>query len=256
MIINGLYVYHQNGGFKGSNQTVAPILIEEPVAPILTEKSNETVAPILTEGSNQTVAPILTEGSNQTVAPILTEGSNQTVAPILTEKSNQTVAPILTVRKSKRFYTVDITIRPNIRIRPGQFVYIRLLNIRSIFESHPYMIAWSEPDKNTEPDKKPNKNTELEKNAESQTIRLFIKSQNGFSRRLPKFKNSRILIHGPFGAETNFDGYDKILLVSQGIGIAAHLLLARYLLYAYDKKIARVRRLTLIWYISNKGKSN
>ena len=57
------------------------------------------------------------------------------------------------------------------------------------------------------------------------------------------------LVDGLYGGlEANlFTAYDKVLLMLNGIGIAAYLHTARYLLFAHNKQTARVRRLTVVW---------
>jgi predicted ferric reductase len=127
---------------------------------------------------------------------------------------------------------------------PGQFIYLSLPHLRSLglglLESHPFMIAWV---------------SDNEK-GHATTITLLVQCYKGFTRRLQIAKNdTTALVDGPYGGlvARSFSDYDKILLMSNGIGIAAHLYTARYLLLAHDRQTARVRRLTLIWLLETQG---
>jgi predicted ferric reductase len=127
---------------------------------------------------------------------------------------------------------------------PGQFVYLSLPRLRSLgfgfLESHPFMIAWV-----VENDK-----------GHATTIMVLAQCYKGFTRRLQIANiNASALVDGPYGGlEADcFTHYDKVLLMSNGIGIAAHLYTARYLLFAHNRQTARVRRLTLIWLLETQG---
>ena len=88
------------------------------------------------------------------------------------------------------------------------------------------------------------------------TIILLVQCYRGFTRRL-KIANTDLpaLIDGPYGGleADSLTKYDKILLMSNGIGIAAHLYTARYLLFAHNQQTARVRRLTVVWVLETQG---
>jgi NAD(P)H-flavin reductase len=88
------------------------------------------------------------------------------------------------------------------------------------------------------------------------TIMVLAQCYKGFTRRLQIANiNASALVDGPYGGlEADcFTHYDKVLLMSNGIGIAAHLYTARYLLFAHNRQTARVRRLTLIWLLETQG---
>ncbi|KAF1840098.1 uncharacterized protein K460DRAFT_296976 [Cucurbitaria berberidis CBS 394.84] len=123
-------------------------------------------------------------------------------------------------------------------VTPGQFVYLTLPHLRSLglgmLESHPFMIAWATVDQE----------------GKATSIMLLVQSCRGFTRRLHLANTlTPALIDGPYGGAglNSFNNYDKVLLMSSGIGIAGHLSTARYLLLAHDLRTARVRRLTMTW---------
>ena len=140
--------------------------------------------------------------------------------------------------------TIELNTKRPWVVVPGQFIYLSLPRLRrfglGFWESHPFMIAWV---------------PEQEK-GQASTIILLVQGHRGFTRRL-KNANTEIsaLIDGPYGGldAESFTKHDKILLMSDGIGIAAHLYAAQYLLRSHDQKTARVRRLTLVWVVGSQG---
>ncbi|UPX14878.1 uncharacterized protein EKO05_0005349 [Ascochyta rabiei] len=123
-------------------------------------------------------------------------------------------------------------------VKPGKYIYLTLPRLRSlglgIVESHPFMIAWAV------------ENEQIR----SRSIVLLVQVRGGFTQKL-QFANplSPVIIGGPYGGNEAdaMANYDKILLMSSGIGVASHLDTARYLLLAHDRQTARVRRLTMVW---------
>ena len=58
---------------------------------------------------------------------------------------------------------------------------------------------------------------------------------------------------GLYGSVESLEHFDKVFFVASGIGLAAHLLAIRYLIYAHNEKTSRVRRLSLLWFLETKG---
>ncbi|KAF2633016.1 hypothetical protein BU25DRAFT_87617 [Macroventuria anomochaeta] len=138
---------------------------------------------------------------------------------------------------------VRLDIKKSWTVKPGQYVYLTLPGLRSLglglFESHPFMIAWAVEDEQ----------------ARLRTIVLLVQVRSGFTQKL-QFANplSRVIIDGPYGGNEAhaMAKYDKVLLMSSGIGIASHLDTARHLLLAHDRQTARVRRLTILWLLETR----
>ncbi|KAF2194711.1 hypothetical protein K469DRAFT_706201 [Zopfia rhizophila CBS 207.26] len=135
---------------------------------------------------------------------------------------------------SAQAMTVNITLRRPWNISPGQYVYLTLPGITrhraGFIQSHPYVIAW----------------------ADGSDITLLIQRCDGFSDTLFTTnlqKQPSVIVDGPYGQIQPLDAYDKVLFIASGIGIAAHLLSIRHLLEAHQKQSARVRRLSLVWFI-------
>lgn len=127
--------------------------------------------------------------------------------------------------------------------RPGQFVYVSLPRLRSLglasLEYHPFMVAW--PIQN--------------ETGHLASVVLLVQARRGFTRRLQLTTSISALLDGPYGCsdEEVLGSYDKVLLLSCGVGLAAHLSTARYLLLAHNQQTARIRRLTLVWLLETPG---
>ena len=135
-----------------------------------------------------------------------------------------------------------IKLRRPWKIYPGQYVYVTAPHqgALGLLQAHPYVIAW------VEDSIKPRE----------RRIVLLVETRRGFSKdiRYGQVEGESVLLDGPYGRSGKIDGYDKVLFLAQGVGIAAHLLYVRHLLEAHKRKTARVRRISLVWTIESSGK--
>ncbi|KAJ5035240.1 hypothetical protein J3E72DRAFT_176970 [Bipolaris maydis] len=137
-------------------------------------------------------------------------------------------------------YQVCVDIRRPWHVTPGQFVYLSLPHSRSLglglLEFHPFMVAWAFHDEKDQ----------------LKSIVLIVQRRRGFTRKLGLTDAiTPAIIDGPYGGIDfkELARYDKVLLMSSGTGIAAHLYMTRHLLLAHNQQTARVRRLTLLWFL-------
>lgn len=132
---------------------------------------------------------------------------------------------------------VTLTLKKPWNVRPGQYVYLTLPSLRrhhgGFVQAHPYVIAWHD---------------------ESE-ITLLIQRHGGFSNDLfdTHTTPNSIIVDGPYGHDQPLLDYDKVLFIASGIGVSAHLLAIRALLKAHDDQSARVRRVTLLWFLETAG---
>lgn len=148
---------------------------------------------------------------------------------------------------------VQVVLKRPWNVKPGQLVYLTLPRLgyfgpgvfgsrlfgAGLFESHPYMISWFMGEKETL----------------AQTIVFLIRCDRGFSKRLRLAdKVGPAIIDGPYGGHMLrvLGDYDKVLFIASGIGITSHLLSLRHLLVAHNHQTARVRRLSLMWFLDTK----
>lgn len=140
---------------------------------------------------------------------------------------------------------VQITLPRPWKITYGQYVFITVPSIPHTllgrFQAHPYMIAWS--DKDTR--------------GLSKTLTLLIAHQNGFSKTVQLCSaGTRVYLDGPYKDIRPLECFDKVFFIASGVGIVSHLLAIRQLLQAHGEKTSRVRRLSVLWFLENRGKSS
>lgn len=88
---------------------------------------------------------------------------------------------------------------------------------------------------------------------------LFIEPRRGLTRELLHHAqsvhttNPLVLFTGPHGSSVAMDGYESILMVASGFGIAAQLLHLKRLIHGYNAREVRARRIHLIWQIRDIG---
>lgn len=132
-----------------------------------------------------------------------------------------------------------ITLTRPWKVVAGQYIYLTLpteaRHRLGLFQSHPYLIAWVDESR--------------------REITLLIQKSDGFSNAAFSVQKpeSSALVDGPYGHSLSLDGYDKVLFVASGVGISAHLLAMKHLLEAHHTQSARIRRLTLVWFLETPG---
>ena len=140
---------------------------------------------------------------------------------------------------------LKVTLKRSWKVAAGQYVYITIPRLvkhkMGPFQAHPYTVAWIETDRSTD----------------QQTASFLIQCQRGFSSDIRHCADGcSVILDGPYGGKQKLDDYDKLLFMASGIGVAAHLLHISHLLLSHDNLSARVRRITLVWFLDFKGMSS
>jgi NAD(P)H-flavin reductase len=93
------------------------------------------------------------------------------------------------------------------------------------------------------------------------TLDLFIEPRRGLTHELLKHAKNDIvarprlvLFSGPHGTSVDIGKYEKIIMVANGFGIAAHLPYQRRLIHGYNSHEICIRRIHLVWQIQDIGK--
>lgn len=124
----------------------------------------------------------------------------------------------------------------------GQYInlWIPSVSFWSFLQSHPFMvISWAD---------KP-----------QDTLDLFIKPRRGLTQELlhhaqsVRTANPLVLFTGPHGSGVVMDGYESILMVASGFGIAAQLPHLKRLIHGYNARKVQTRRIHLVWQIRDIG---
>ncbi len=149
-----------------------------------------------------------------------------------------TFTPYASTPGSPQAVAVTIALQKPWKVSAGQYLYLTLPSVArhrgGFIQAHPYNIAW----------------------ASGSDVFLIIQKGGGFSSDIINAVSSprSAIIDGPYGHCQSFKRYDRVLFVAAGIGITSHLLTIKDLLEAHKDQTARVRRVTLFWFIETAGK--
>ena len=149
--------------------------------------------------------------------------------------------------------------------RPGCHAYVYLPTI-SLWQSHPFSIAWSETrpvsSRATDSEKgSPWTTIDLEGSSKSSKIRtstsvsFVISKRTGMTaslyKRASKVRGGIIylkgFVEGPYGGLESLHSYGTVLLFAGGVGITHQLGHVRDLLEGYASGTVAVRRIVLVW---------
>lgn len=139
---------------------------------------------------------------------------------------------------------IQLHLRKPLRIDAGRYVnlWVPSVSFWSFLQTHPFMvISWAAK--------------------EQDTLDLLIEPQRGLTRELLYHAkkgytiNPIVMFTGPHGRDIVMDDFNSILMVASGFGIAAHLPHLKKLIYGYNARAVRARRIHLVWQIKNKGRT-
>jgi predicted ferric reductase len=138
---------------------------------------------------------------------------------------------------------VRIHLEKPLKTEAGQHINLWIPSVSSwsFMQSHPFVvISWAD--------------------TPQKTLDLFIEPRRGLTRELlhhPKSfhtPNPLVLFSGPHGKSAAVDGYESILMVASGFGIAAQLPYLKRLIHGYNAREVQARRIHLVWQIRDIGK--
>jgi predicted ferric reductase len=147
---------------------------------------------------------------------------------------------------------VELTLSRPLKVKAGQYInlWIPSLSFWSIFQSHPFIVAsWSDGEQNS--------------------LDLFIEPRRGITQKLlhhlipgtdgsqPRLDGSLprlALFSGPHGISAPVGDYETVLMVTSGSGIVAQLPYLKQLIYGYNARKSRTRRVHLVWQLETRGK--
>lgn len=126
--------------------------------------------------------------------------------------------------------------------RPGQFVYLRLLDLGRFtwLENHPFGIIWHEG-----------------KDGRADSISLLAKARGDFTDKLLRHATTKhnflACVEGPYGGTIDLSRYGCVLMFATGIGIAAQVPYIREILERRLRWESPTRRLVVAWEIDREG---
>lgn len=122
-------------------------------------------------------------------------------------------------------------------VKPGAYVYIRILDKELFWQSHPFSIFQGYESRSDD------------------SLDLCCKAQLGSTRNIlqklistpGKHITRNVIIEGPYGNENYVSDYDSILLYAGGVGFTAMYNYASHIL----KRLQRGQRLSLVWVVKD-----
>lgn len=137
---------------------------------------------------------------------------------------------------------VRMQLQRPLRIDAGKYInlWIPAVSFGAFLQSHPFMVISWAPGK-------------------LHTIDLLIDPQRGLTRELlyhakeGHAMNLLVVFSGPHGTSVAMDEYESIFMVASGFGIATHLPYLKRLIYGYNSRRVRARRIHLVWQIRHKS---
>ncbi|KFZ13859.1 hypothetical protein V501_03498 [Pseudogymnoascus sp. VKM F-4519 (FW-2642)] len=136
---------------------------------------------------------------------------------------------------------VRLHLEKPLKVDDGQYInlWIPSVSFWSFLQSHPFMVISWEP-------------------SEQKTLDLLIEPRRGLTRELLHHAkegytlNPIVVFSGPHGPHVPMHEYESILMVASGFGIAAHFSHLKRLIYGYNSRLVRARRIHLVWQIRDK----
>jgi hypothetical protein len=123
--------------------------------------------------------------------------------------------------------------------RAGQYISVNIpaVSLTSIFQSHPFMIAWWERADN------------------KMCLYCLVQPRRGFTRWLAAQGSLSLatFITGPYGRPSGFKDYGTVLMFATGFGIAAQIPHLKDLFDCYSQAKARTRKIHLVWQTQSTG---
>jgi predicted ferric reductase len=148
-----------------------------------------------------------------------------------------------TVEKFEDIIRLKVRVPRRWQVRAGHHVFLSMpgLNLKSILQSHPFMIAWWE-----------------EAGEELILYSLVQPRKSGLTRDLETSRATShfTIISGPYGSLTNYQDYGAVLMFASGIGIAAQVPHIKELFDRFTQGTARTRRIHLVWKTKKEGQSH
>lgn len=131
---------------------------------------------------------------------------------------------------------VRIYLEKPVTTQPGQHInlWIPSVSFWSFTQSHPFVvISWAD--------------------GPQEILELFVEPRRGLTRELLLHAESQhkssplVLISGPHGRSEAVDGYESVLMVASGFGIAAQIPYLKRLIHGHNAHTVHTRRIHLVW---------
>ncbi|KAK1656995.1 hypothetical protein BDP55DRAFT_639143 [Colletotrichum godetiae] len=147
--------------------------------------------------------------------------------------------PRTSISNSGDVIIIELRLSRPVFVDAGQSISLWMLTpsakLRSLWQTHPFVVAsWSA--------------------SPADTLHLLVEPRSGLTEKLLQFSKMQkvqqtcpALFGGPHGMSVPVTDYDVVLMVASGYGIAAQLPYLKKLIYEFNSRKARTRRIHLVW---------
>ncbi|WQF90597.1 Putative FAD-binding 8, ferric reductase, NAD binding domain-containing protein [Colletotrichum destructivum] len=147
--------------------------------------------------------------------------------------------PRTSINNSGDVIILKLSLSRPVLIDAGQSISLWVLTpsarLRSLWQTHPFVVvSWSD--------------------SPLDTLDLLVEPRLGLTQKFLQFSKSQkaqktclALFSGPHGTSIPVTDYDVVLMVASGYGIAAQLPYLKKLIYEFNSRKARTRRIHLVW---------
>ncbi|ETN44758.1 uncharacterized protein HMPREF1541_10428 [Cyphellophora europaea CBS 101466] len=146
------------------------------------------------------------------------------------------------VKSTHGMIKVRLNLSRPLTVEPGQYInlWIPSASFWAFTQAHPFVvISWEE--------------------VPQTALDLFIQPRRGFTRNVASLASPTgqpsswwAVFGGPYGQILETYGFEKVLMVANGAGIAAQIPFLRKLIHGYHARQAFTRRVHLVWHIHDR----
>ncbi|KAI1824800.1 ferric reductase like transmembrane component-domain-containing protein [Xylaria intraflava] len=152
---------------------------------------------------------------------------------------------------------VTVTMARPWDFRPGQHAYLYLPSI-SLWQSHPFSVAWSEEAGHSNADKLAMSRQDILAMRKT-SVSFIIRARTGMTGNLYERAAAnpdgrlitRCLVEGPYGGEHMLDSYGTVMLFAGGVGITHAVPHVRHLVAGFANGTVATRKIVLVWIIQS-----
>ncbi|CAK7274325.1 hypothetical protein SEPCBS119000_006111 [Sporothrix epigloea] len=152
---------------------------------------------------------------------------------------------------------VTVTLARAWHFEPGQHAYLYIPSI-SLWQSHPFSVAWSEDADLLDPDQLDFKRQNALATRKT-SISFVIRGRTGMTAKLIKKVAestdgryiTSCLVEGPYGGLQQMHSYGTVMLIAGGVGVTQAVPHVRDLVLGYANGTIAARKVVLVWIIKS-----
>ncbi|QKX60487.1 uncharacterized protein TRUGW13939_07632 [Talaromyces rugulosus] len=163
------------------------------------------------------------------------------ISMLLSNISVHRPLPRTIIIPQKDSVTLQVSNIQPFKVRAGQFFQLRIpgVSVWSLFQNHPFAVAWWEEDEN----------------GCATSLSFLVQVRTGFTAKLLRNASSNAAhltwVDGPYGVPLDLRGYGCTVMFATGIGIAAQISYVKEILKQRWRWQSSMRNITLAWEVEH-----